>query len=101
MLEEAVAVIRSLHSGDEVNHHGEYYEVQEARIYTRPEQPVPIYVSGFGPQAARLAGRIGAGYSLAMPDAELVQTFRSAGGGDKPVQGGTKVSWDRDADKGL
>jgi alkanesulfonate monooxygenase SsuD/methylene tetrahydromethanopterin reductase-like flavin-dependent oxidoreductase (luciferase family) len=31
-------------------------------IYTRPEQPVPIYVSGFGPQATELAGRIGDGY---------------------------------------
>lgn len=40
MLEEAVAVIRLLHGGDLVSHHGEYFEVQDARIYTRPEQPV-------------------------------------------------------------
>jgi alkanesulfonate monooxygenase SsuD/methylene tetrahydromethanopterin reductase-like flavin-dependent oxidoreductase (luciferase family) len=73
---------------------GGYYEVQEARIYTLPDQPVPIYVSGFGPQAAELAGRIGDGYCIAMPDAELVKTFRGAGGGDKPVQAGTKVSWE-------
>ncbi|WP_396926314.1 TIGR03557 family F420-dependent LLM class oxidoreductase [Mycolicibacterium sp.] len=101
MLEEAVDVIRLLHRGDEVSHHGLHYEVQEARIYTRPEQPVPIYVSGFGPQGAELAGRIGDGFTLAMPDAELVQTFRTSGGGDKPVQAGTKVTWDRDADKAL
>jgi G6PDH family F420-dependent oxidoreductase len=101
MLEEAVAVIRLLHRGDEVSHHGEHYEVQDARIYTLPEQPVPIYVSGFGPQAAQLAGRIGDGYCLAMPDAELVQTFRDAGGGQKPVQAGTKVSWDADRDVAL
>jgi G6PDH family F420-dependent oxidoreductase len=101
MLEEAVGVIRLLHRGEEISHHGLHYEVQEAQIYTRPEQPVPIYVSGFGPQAAELAGRIGDGYCTAMPDAELVKAFRSAGGGDKPVQAGTKVSWDRDADAGL
>ena len=41
-------------------------------IYTRPEEPVPIYVSGFAPQAAELAGRVGDGYRLAMPDADLV-----------------------------
>jgi G6PDH family F420-dependent oxidoreductase len=35
------------------------------------------------------------------PDADLIKTFRDAGGGDKPVQAGTKVSWDRDPDKGL
>ncbi|ATO63857.2 LLM class F420-dependent oxidoreductase [Mycobacterium avium] len=101
MLEEAVGVIRKLHQGGEVSHHGKHYEVQEARIYTRPEQPVPIYVSAFGPQAVRLAARIGDGYSISMPDGELVKQFREAGGGDKPVQGGTKVCWDADADAAL
>jgi G6PDH family F420-dependent oxidoreductase len=94
-------VIRLLHTGEEVSHHGTFYEVQEAKIYTRPAQPVPIYVSGFGPQAAELAGRIGDGYCLAMPDAELVKAFRNNGGGNKPVQAGTKVSWDQDADAAL
>ena len=101
MLEEAVEVIRLLLSGKQISHHGTHYEVQEARIYTLPEQPVPIYVSGFGPQAAEFAGRIGDGFATVTPDADLIKTFRGAGGGDKPVQAGTKVSWDRDADKGL
>jgi G6PDH family F420-dependent oxidoreductase len=101
MLEEAVGVIRALHTGENISHHGTHYEVSDARIYTRPEGPVPIYVSGFGPQAAELAGRIGDGYCLAMPDADLVSAFRDSGGGDKPVQAGTKVSWDRDADAAL
>lgn len=98
MLEESIDVIRLLLGGDEVSHHGVHYEVQEARIYTRPEQPLPIYVSGFGPQAAELAGRIGDGYVLVTPEADLVKTFRESGGGDKPVQAGTKVCWDNDAD---
>jgi G6PDH family F420-dependent oxidoreductase len=101
MLEEAIAVIRRLHEGKEISHHGTHYEVQEARIYTLPKEPVPIYVSGFGPQATELACRIGDGYSTAMPDAELVKTLRNSGGVDKPVQAGTKVNWDRDADAAL
>jgi hypothetical protein len=36
-----------------------------------------------------------------MPDADLVKTFRNSGGGDTPVQVGTKVNWDRDADAAL
>ncbi|MEE4544066.1 TIGR03557 family F420-dependent LLM class oxidoreductase [Streptomyces sp. V4-01] len=58
MLEEAVQVIRKLFAGDRVTHHGDHYTVQNARLYTVPGEPVPLYVSGFGPQAAALAGRI-------------------------------------------
>ena len=101
MMEEAVDVIRLLHKGHTVSHHGPYYEVQEARIYTLPERPVPIYVSAFGPQAATLAGRIGDGMCVVDPDAELIKTFRGAGGGSKPVQGGTKVNWGADPDVAL
>lgn len=101
MLEESVDLIRKLHEGKEISYHGEHYEVQEARIYTLPEQPVPIYVSGFGPQAAALAGRIGDGLCTTMADPDLIAAFRDAGGAGKPVQAGTKVSWDQDADRGL
>ena len=72
--------------------------MQDARIYTRPEEPVPVYVSGFAPQAAELVGRVGDGYRLAMPDADLVRAFRAAGGGHKPVQARMKVNWDADRD---
>ena len=88
------------HSGQQISHHGMRYEVQDGQIYTCPEQPVPIYVSGFGPQAAGFAGRLGDGCCTAMP-ADLVKAFRTAGGGDKPVQAVTKVGWDRDRDPRL
>ena len=101
MLEEALQVIRLLHQGDEVSHHGTFYEVQDARIYTLPAEPVPIYVSGFGPQATQLAGRIGDGYVTTMPDADLIRVFRESGGDGKPVQAGTKVCWDRDAERAV
>ena len=45
------------------------------------------------PQAAELAGRVGDGYRLAMPDADLVRASRAAGGGTQLVQAGMKVNW--------
>ena len=72
--------------------------MQDARTYTRAEEPVPVYVSGFAPQAAELAGRVGDGYRLAMPDGDLVRAFRAAGAGHKPVQAGMEVNWDADRD---
>ena len=96
MLEEAVQVIRLLHEGGVKDYRGEYYAVDNARIYTLPEQPVPIYVSGFGPKSATLAGRIGDGFCCTKPDAELVGTFRDSGGGRKPCRAGSRSATGRD-----
>jgi G6PDH family F420-dependent oxidoreductase len=96
MLEEAVEVIRRLWTGEQVSHHGTHYDVETARLYTRPETPPPVLISGFGPKATRLAARIGDGYVNVAPDADAVELFRSSGGGDKVVQGGTKVCWGED-----
>ncbi|QGK70689.1 TIGR03557 family F420-dependent LLM class oxidoreductase [Allosaccharopolyspora coralli] len=93
MLEEAIDVIRTLHRGGYVHHHGTQYTVENARLYTLPEEPVPIYVSAFGPKAARLAGRIGEGLCLPKPDADLVSAFQEAGGKGRTVQAGMKVCW--------
>lgn len=96
MLEEAIHIIRALQSGKEVTHRGQHYTVENARLYTVPDEPVPIYVSGFGPKAAALAGRIGDGFVTMTPDTDLVGQFRRAGGGQKPVLGGIKVCWGTD-----
>src|SRR3954449_12119852 len=51
MLEEAIAIIRELWTGKQVSHEGTHYVVENARLYTLPDSPPPIYVSGFGPKA--------------------------------------------------
>ncbi|MFI6097064.1 TIGR03557 family F420-dependent LLM class oxidoreductase [Lentzea sp. NPDC051213] len=92
MLEEAIGLIRTLHEGVEVTHHGKHYTVENARIYTLPERPVPIYVSAFGPKAVRLAARSGDGYICVGPAKDLVRQYRSAGGRG-PAQSGLKVCY--------
>jgi G6PDH family F420-dependent oxidoreductase len=99
MLEEAIQVMRRLFSGEEVNHRGPHYTVENARLYTVPDEPVPIDISGFGSKATSLASRVGDGYITMMPEESMVEQFRKGGGGTKPVSGGTKVCYgpDRDA----
>jgi G6PDH family F420-dependent oxidoreductase len=55
-------------------------------------------MSGFGKKSATLAGRIADGYISTMPDRELLQVFRDAGGAGKPAQAGYKVCWGSDDD---
>jgi G6PDH family F420-dependent oxidoreductase len=93
MLEEAVGVMRRLWEGDFVSHRGKHYTVQHARIYTRPDTPPPIYISGLGAKSIDLAARIGDGYVSTVPDPGFVRRFRAHGGGDKIAQAGFKACY--------
>ncbi|MGV3760026.1 MAG: TIGR03557 family F420-dependent LLM class oxidoreductase [Actinomycetota bacterium] len=98
MLEEAVEVIRRLWTGETVDHHGAFYEVDNARLFDPPEEAPPIVVSGFGQEATKLAARIGDGYWGHSPEAELLDLFASEGGrGPRYAQ--INLCWSDDADK--
>jgi G6PDH family F420-dependent oxidoreductase len=96
MLEEAVALIRELWQGGFVTRRGRHYTAEHARIYTRPEQPPQILMSGFGPKAIDVAARIADGFISTTPSADDVTRFREHGGGEKTAQAGYKVCWSRD-----
>ncbi|MBB4917252.1 G6PDH family F420-dependent oxidoreductase [Streptosporangium saharense] len=100
MLEEAVELIRRLWTGELVTHRGQYYDVDTARLYTLPEEPPEVYVSGLGERAAELAGRIADGFVTTGPSAELVEAFHKAGGAGKTTQGGLKVCYAADEAQG-
>jgi G6PDH family F420-dependent oxidoreductase len=93
MLAEAVEVIRLLWRGGVRSHRGPHYTLENARLYTLPPEPPPIMVAASGPQAARLAGRIGDGFVTTEPDPELLRTFRRAGGRGKPSFVEVTVCW--------
>jgi G6PDH family F420-dependent oxidoreductase len=95
MLEEAVDIMRELWRGEFVSHHGKHYTVENARIYSAPDQPIPVYVSGFGPMATALAARIGDGYVNASPSKEGTSVYRREGGRG-PAIGALKVCWGTD-----
>ncbi|MEV4638919.1 TIGR03557 family F420-dependent LLM class oxidoreductase [Actinoplanes sp. NPDC049548] len=100
MLEEAVEIMRELWKGGVVSYRGKHYTVENARIYTLPEKPVEILVSGFGPKAIEVAARMGEGYIHVSPDGDAVRQFRSAGGGDRVCQAGFKAAYATSEDEG-
>jgi hypothetical protein len=77
MLDEAVDIIRLLWSGEEINFWGEFYTVENARLFTLPDELPPIYVAASGSNAAERAGQIGDGFITTSPDAELGEDIRS------------------------
>src|ERR1700756_4164809 len=93
MLDEAVHVIRQLFTGQLITHSGLHYQVDTARLYSVPDLAPPVFMSGFGAKAIKLAARIADGYMSIKPNAESVRLYRESGGGDRTVQGGLKACW--------
>ncbi len=60
MLVEAVTVMDSLWTSDEpVSFAGTYYHLDDAEVATKPTDKIPLYFSGIGPKAAKMAGSYG------------------------------------------
>jgi coenzyme F420-dependent glucose-6-phosphate dehydrogenase len=93
MLEEAIEVMRLLWEGSEQTFRGSFYDVENARLYTLPEDPVEIAVAAAKPGAAELAGRAADAFISTAPDAELIGGFESAGGQGKSKYGQITVCW--------
>jgi coenzyme F420-dependent glucose-6-phosphate dehydrogenase len=93
MLEEAVQVMRLLWQGGWQSHYGKYFTVEQARIFTMPDEPPPIMIAASKPGSAELAGRIGDGLISTVPEREVVKRFEQAGGKGKPRYGQITVCY--------
>ena len=106
-LAESVKLMRALWTQERVDFDGEYYRVEKATIYDRPDEPVPVYIAASGPLAAKLAGRAGDGLIVTsgkkpelyreLTDA-MAEGARAAGRDPDAVERmiEIKVSYDRD-----
>lgn len=97
MLEEAIEVIRLLWQGGNQTHEGRHYLVENARLYTLPDQPPPVYVSAFGDLAMELAARVADGLIQTSPDGSAIRQYRGLGG-EGPTLAGAKVCHGPDED---
>ena len=100
MLEEAIAVMRLLWQGGNQSHHGTYYTVENARLYTLPKHPVQVMIGASGLKAAELAGQLGDGLISTAPDKEIVQAFKGAGG-KGPTYGQLTVCWAKNNEEAI
>jgi G6PDH family F420-dependent oxidoreductase len=101
MLEEAIDVIRQLWTGETISFWGDFYTVEDARLFTLPETLPPIMVAASGPNMAAIAGRIGDGLIDTAPKGKIVETFHQAGEGrqQRPCYGQMTVCWAKSAEE--
>jgi G6PDH family F420-dependent oxidoreductase len=79
-LREAVDIIQGLLAGTLTNYRGNYFKLDDTRLFDRPDIKPPVVIAAGGPKAARLAARKGDGLIVTEPRADLVEAFVSAGG---------------------
>jgi coenzyme F420-dependent glucose-6-phosphate dehydrogenase len=85
-LDEALSIIRRLWGGETITESGRFYSLQDARLHTLADRKPPIWVSAFGPKAARVAGRWGDGlWTLPDPSStpDVIEAFHSERGDEK------------------
>jgi coenzyme F420-dependent glucose-6-phosphate dehydrogenase len=100
MLEEAIGVIRLLWQGGLHSHHGRHYTVENARLYSIPDEPPPLFVAASGPRSARLAAREGDGLiCTGLPDPKVIDAFTDEGGPGKPRYGELTVCFDESEER--
>lgn len=101
MLEEAIEVIRLLWQGGLRSHHGRHYTVENARLYSLPDEPPPLLVAASGPKSAALAGEAGDGLVCSGPPGPgVMEAFDEAGGAKKPRYGELTVCWAASEEEG-
>jgi G6PDH family F420-dependent oxidoreductase len=79
--ERGLEAIRRLWDGETVTLDGGWFQLKEAKLYTRAASRPKLYVSAFGPQAARIAARHGDGlWTLGDPEQapEIIDVYRDA-----------------------
>lgn len=112
-LREAVRLMRALWTQDRVSFEGEFFRTEDAAIYDRPEQAVPVYVAAGGPVVARYAGRVADGFICTSGKGEalyrdslvpaveegLEKAGRDPATIDRMIE--IKLSWDPDPERAL
>lgn len=80
MLAEAIEIIRQLHTGELVTFHGEWFDVESARVWDVPEQGVPIGVAVSGREGIERFGPLADHLIAVEPEADLVSDWNELAG---------------------
>lgn len=95
-LAECAGIIRALFAGEDVTHRGRV-TVIGAKLYTRPEKPLPLFAAAVSKETAAEVAKWADGLLTVGGKAgdveKVVQAFRDNGGAGKPVHIQHALSW--------
>lgn len=95
MLREAIQIIGLLWGGGTQSYRGEHFRLDDARLYTLPDEPPKICVAVSGGLSVSVAAEHADGIIAVEPNGDLVSSYSEAGG-DGPKYGQLPVCWAED-----
>jgi G6PDH family F420-dependent oxidoreductase len=106
MLVEAIEIIRDLYTGELVDHRGEYFQVDSARIWDLPDDAVEIAVAVAGERAVRALAPLADHLIAVEPLSEVVQRWNDTEGTPtigSPARaiGQIPICWDPDEETAI
>lgn len=96
MLEEAIHIIRELHTGELVTWGGEHFRVDSARIWDVPDEIVPLALAVSGDSSIERFGPLADHLIAVEPDADLIEGWDAVHGPGSRKIGQIPISWDPD-----
>lgn len=103
-LREGCDIIRALWAGERVTHHG-LVTVEEAKLYSRPDEPPMIVGAALTPQTAEWLGGWADGLITVVKPREemqeMIDAFRRGGGAGKPIYLQAQLSFARTEDEAV
>lgn len=99
MLEEAIRIIRELHTGELVTWEGEYFRVDSARIWDCPDDGVPLGIAVSSADTAGRFGELGDHLITTEPDSDILDGW--SGSADARKIGQIPICWGPDKDAAI
>ncbi|WP_315096937.1 TIGR03557 family F420-dependent LLM class oxidoreductase [uncultured Cellulomonas sp.] len=99
MLEEAIEIIRELLTGDRVNYAGDFFQVDSAKVWDLPDDPIQIGAAVSGPDSIQRFSQLVDHLVAVEPDADAIRAWDDARGHALPESrkiGQIPISWDPD-----
>lgn len=100
MLGEAIEVMRLLWDGGLHSFEGHYFDLDHARLYDAPEQPITVTVGVSGPSGVDLAADRADGIMATSPEKKLTELFRQKSGKSGPSYGEVTLAWAASEEEG-
>ncbi|NQX34164.1 LLM class F420-dependent oxidoreductase [Herbiconiux sp. VKM Ac-2851] len=101
MLEEAIHIIRELHTGELTTWEGEYFRVDSARIWDLPDEGVPLALAVSGEKSVARFAPLGDHLVAVEPDAELVKGWTETAGKPSRSIGQIPICWGTDKEAAI